>query len=98
MTAWVGSALEAFNNCLGTPSRMLLSLRRHTLAQLIPDESQSGSAASAIGGAAIDQFDNRQHVDSAPRLLPIFATAVMGATLSIATYSAVAVREDMAAE
>ena len=77
---------------------MLLSLRRHTHAQLISDESQAGSAASAIGGAAIDQFDNRQHVDSAPRLLPIFATAVMGATLSIATYSAVAVRDDMATE
>jgi CHASE1-domain containing sensor protein len=89
--------LEPFGNYLGKLSRMLLSLRQHAQARLNRDEGHTGSAASATGGAAIDQFDNRQHVPAAPHLLPIFATAVMGAALSIATYYAVTVREERAA-
>jgi diguanylate cyclase (GGDEF)-like protein len=90
--------LESFGNYLGKLSRMLLSLRQHAQARLNRDEGHTGSAASATGGAAIDQFDDRQHVHAAPHLLPIFATAVMGAALSIATYYAVTVREERAAE
>jgi hypothetical protein len=57
-------------------------------------KSSAGTVRNRAESAPIDRLENAHHLH--PRLLSIAATAVMGAALSAATYSAVAIRENRA--
>jgi len=63
---------------------------------LYRDKGQIGAAEVSAECAAMDR--SRYHLNAIPRLLPIVTAAVIGVSLSLATYFAIAVREQVAKE
>src|SRR5580704_2713744 len=90
--AWAG-------NYFGALSTKFVSLRQRAGDAWRP---QNGCRIDAAGdwtkGSSIERFDNELFSHPPPSLLSIVARAVMGVSLSFATYSAVAVRENNAVE
>jgi diguanylate cyclase (GGDEF)-like protein len=83
-------------NCFGEFSAILASLRRRARDGRLWQNRGQTNAKGSTEHASIDRFGSERRINPAPCLVSIVARAVLGAALSFATYSAVAVREDNA--